>query len=295
MNSRRYYFLLHPLFLLNLLLLLLNDVLFKYEFHNWLTGKLSDFSGLFVFAVFFIAFFPSAKKLVVVLVALSFCWWKSAWSEPFISFVNTALHIPVKRVIDYTDLYALSVLPITLFLRPVNYEKTILRQCLAAIVAFIAFTAFTATSLPRMLTDNNRVRLDKYVNTKKDEPSIVQKFKEHDLHPVPDTIYERLWDYGYYLKSKDTTGKMILADSLYEVVYRKIEYGSCYVIPKMHVAGDSISNLQFVITELNPKKKQIWLHSFEHDSGKNGNGYSGYYIYKKFKKPIKKKIKGVLK
>jgi hypothetical protein len=295
MNLRQYNLLLHPLFLFNLVLLSLNDFIFKCEFHNWLTGKLSDFSGLFVFAVFFISFFPSSRKRIVLLVALFFCWWKSSWSEPLIAFVNTTLQIPINRVVDYTDIYALIVLPLALHLRPVEYRKTVLRQFLAGIIAFIAFTAFTATSLPRMLADNNRVKLDKHIRTRNDEGTIIQKLEDQGLHPVPDTIYEKNWDSNYYLKSKDSAGRMIPVNSLYSGVYTKIEYGSSYVIPKMYVAGDSISNLQFVITPYNPKKNQIWLHSFEYNPDKKDNTYSNsYYTWKRFRKPIKKKMKEIV-
>jgi TRAP-type mannitol/chloroaromatic compound transport system permease small subunit len=44
--------LLHPVFILSLACLLLNDFYWKYEYHNWFTGKLSDLTGLFVLISF---------------------------------------------------------------------------------------------------------------------------------------------------------------------------------------------------------------------------------------------------
>jgi len=44
-------------FVICLGLLLLNDFYLKFEYHNWLTGKLSDFCGLFIFPVFWSAIF----------------------------------------------------------------------------------------------------------------------------------------------------------------------------------------------------------------------------------------------
>ena len=41
-----------PGFVVGLSLLLLNDLFLKARFHNPLTGKLSDFAGLFVFPLF---------------------------------------------------------------------------------------------------------------------------------------------------------------------------------------------------------------------------------------------------
>lgn len=96
----------HPVFLLALLLLLLNDWLLKPAFHNDLTGKLSDFAGLFAFPFFLSAFFPARKRVIHIAVALLFVWWKSEWSQPFINALNNC-YIPLGRVVDYTDNIAL--------------------------------------------------------------------------------------------------------------------------------------------------------------------------------------------
>ncbi len=65
-NSRQLQILLSPEFLIGLLLLLMNDFVFKELFHNWLTGKLSDFAGLFIFPLFWSALFPKRKALIFV-------------------------------------------------------------------------------------------------------------------------------------------------------------------------------------------------------------------------------------
>lgn len=53
---------LHPLFLVCLALLLCNDFWLKEEFSNVITGKLSDFTGLFIFPFFWSAFFPKYTR-----------------------------------------------------------------------------------------------------------------------------------------------------------------------------------------------------------------------------------------
>ena len=50
------------LFLVSIFLLLINDFYLKYEYHNYLTGKLSDFPGLFAFSIFFQLFIPEKNK-----------------------------------------------------------------------------------------------------------------------------------------------------------------------------------------------------------------------------------------
>lgn len=42
----------NPVFLIALFILILNDWVLKHTFNNTLTGKLSDFAGLFAFAFF---------------------------------------------------------------------------------------------------------------------------------------------------------------------------------------------------------------------------------------------------
>ncbi len=45
-------YLVSPLFIFVLFLLIINDFFLKAAFHNTFTGKLSDFSGLFIFPIF---------------------------------------------------------------------------------------------------------------------------------------------------------------------------------------------------------------------------------------------------
>ena len=52
-------------FMTGLILLLLNDFIFKEMYGNWLTGKLSDFTGLFIFPLFWTALFPKNKNKIL--------------------------------------------------------------------------------------------------------------------------------------------------------------------------------------------------------------------------------------
>jgi uncharacterized membrane protein SirB2 len=59
-------------FLAGLFILLLNDFVLKTQSSNWLTGKLSDFSGLLIFPIFIAVFFHKHKKLVYIAAAVVF-------------------------------------------------------------------------------------------------------------------------------------------------------------------------------------------------------------------------------
>jgi hypothetical protein len=104
----------HPLWLLSLALLVLNDHLFKHEplLAGTLTGKLSDFAGLVVapplLAVLVRARSARARALCLVLVAAGFAAVKvSSSSARALEGVLGLLGIPSRIWVDPTDLIAL--------------------------------------------------------------------------------------------------------------------------------------------------------------------------------------------
>ena len=264
MKARTTY-LLHPAFIFSLLLLAINDWYLKGAYANMLTGKLSDIAGLIAFTLFLFHFFPGRKKAVLTGVILFFAWWKSPLSSPVIFFLNGQWHIPVQRVIDYTDLLALLPLPLLLFLQPVAYTNTFLRQVALYSIGAVAFTFFTATTMIRHLTDDNREEVEKYITVKKSEAEIIQSLEDKGIEVktgIP--IYEKLWRSRYYLRTKDSSNQhMIPLDSLYTGVYSKIEYGTTYTIPRLAWESDTLYNLQLIISEKNKRRQEIRLHSVE--------------------------------
>jgi hypothetical protein len=139
--------LLHPFFIVSLIVLLLNDMLLKPLYHNWLTGKLSDFAGLAAFAIFFTGLLPNKKRLVFITTALLFIWWKSPLSQPFMFVCNNFFHLPVARVVDYTDYMALLVLPVAWQIKPVN-PVGFYKRAAAKMLGVASIFAFCATSMP---------------------------------------------------------------------------------------------------------------------------------------------------
>lgn len=151
----RFWILRSPLFLVSLLVLLVNDLYLKGAYPNWLTGKLSDFSGLLVFALFLFPLLAVDPKKVAVGVGLLFVWWKSPWSSFAIDFANVS-GIGIGRVADWSDLIALVVLPLsarlyknrrTYLLRAGTRQRLVLLPI--AIVAVFAITGTSRVSLLR--------------------------------------------------------------------------------------------------------------------------------------------------
>ncbi|MDN3672121.1 hypothetical protein QWY99_03435 [Flavobacterium branchiarum] len=130
----------HPVFLVSLIILFFNDLIFKDVFHNYLTGKLSDFSGLFAFSFFWGTLFIERSRAIHLGVTLFFIFWKSSFSEVFIDFFG------LYRVVDFSDNVALvSILLSYKLLQkvsvPVRLHPVILRFVfLLSCFSFIATT-----------------------------------------------------------------------------------------------------------------------------------------------------------
>ncbi len=100
-----------PGFIVALLLLLLNDHLLKHHFPGLVTGKLSDFAGLFLVSLLAASLRRISPLSALLLLALLFVWWKSPASTAAITAWNTFDLWPLQRVVDYSDLVALASLP----------------------------------------------------------------------------------------------------------------------------------------------------------------------------------------
>lgn len=148
-----------PAFLVALALLLVNDFALKSAFHNALTGKLSDFAGLFAFALFWMSLFPARRRLICVTVAVAFAIWKSAWSQSLIGAWNTLPLFDIGRTIDYTDLIALCVLPLAALYSEAKPRAFVSFRFAPHAVAAVAVFAFTATQAP----DIHRAEADRAI------------------------------------------------------------------------------------------------------------------------------------
>jgi tetratricopeptide (TPR) repeat protein len=135
-----------PLYLGALGGLLLNDHVLKKAFTGLVTGILSDVLGLFAFAVFLSVIWPHRAIALHGTIAVAFVAWKSPASDVVIDAWNAVMPFRVGRVVDYWDLLALSVLPLSLVYlqraRPTLAPRTARMVAVAAVSLF----AFTATS-----------------------------------------------------------------------------------------------------------------------------------------------------
>jgi len=154
MSNLQLHTLVSPGFMGGLGLLLLNDFVLKQQFHNGLTGKVSDFAGLFILPLFLTALFPRLRRHLYVLTAFSFIFWKSTYSQPLIESWNVLSRFPIGRTVDYSDFLALMVLPLSYVYGRIPSRVPTQRAPIFC-VALISLFAFTATSFRKVTAYDN--------------------------------------------------------------------------------------------------------------------------------------------
>lgn len=293
MPKRNLFLLLHPLFISSIILLLLNDFFLKYTFHNWFTGKISDFAGLFAFAVFLLSFFPAHKKAVLFFCGLFFIWWKSSLSQPAINIVNDLSPFTIGRTVDYSDLIALSVLPATYYFSFSRFNVIIpYRKISLNIICLVSLFAFCYTSMPRRIMydyPTKYVRFYESFTTTKTEEEILQKLSSLQLKYSKDSVnYYRLSEADLYFREKRN-------DSVYQwkefpntrdsALYVRENSLPFYIIPFYWLDDDRLSNLEFRFEKGN-KKNFVTVLSFE-TSHSDLSGFYGGKLKRKYKRHFK--------
>lgn len=137
----------HPVFVLSIVLLIVNDFYLKSIYHNQLTGKLSDFAGLFAFPFFISSFYPKKSKLIHFLVAVLFVFWKSELSQPIIYFLNN-IGFNLHRVVDFSDNIALVSIIVSYFLfNKLTFLNT--KPIIIKVIMGVSLFSFVATTQKR--------------------------------------------------------------------------------------------------------------------------------------------------
>lgn len=277
--KRQYNLLLHPAFLLSLFLLLLNDISFKYEFHNSLTGKLSDFCGVFVFCIFWLAVFPNRKKIILITIAVLFSWWKSSFSTNFIEIWNEIMPFRIARVIDYWDLTALAVLPLAFFLAKQDFDPKIkYRRFFIPIVGCMAVFSFCFTSPPRYAAyyyPPNEIRFYGSFKTHKTEEQILEKLAAKDISFQKDSIgyYQLKNSYydneAYILRVSDPQSDSVrwipISNNKDSLLYVRRREGVFYIIPHYTLDGQELANVKISISTGN-KANIVFVQTFQWNS-----------------------------
>ncbi|MBR9859418.1 T9SS type A sorting domain-containing protein [bacterium] len=272
--KQRAHIILSPLFITALVLLFINDFFLKSAFPGVLTGKLSDFAGLFIFPLFLFYIIGKRKKEIFILTAVTFAFWKSPLSQGFIEAWNSLGILSIGRVIDFTDLIALSILPFAYHYRP--KEIKVIRNPVFkfGIAAFTLFCIVASES--NAIRFSNKAKGSKPYNL---PGEYCLKYYNNDSL-IYDTITIK------HLKSKEYLIIHQAGDTLFcgEICKKKNDYfmnlwdekNQSWMIGSFRIRGDSIFNIYQSISHT--PEKLISGGYFENFSKHTKSEYIMYVI-----------------
>jgi len=268
----------HPVFIISIALLIINDFYFKQTFGNAVTGKLSDFTGLFAFPFFLSCLFPSRKKTIHIFTCFIFIWWKSIFSQPFIDFANYC-EIPLVRTVDFTDNIALVSVAFSYFLFSKENKFRVIRPIWQFFIITLSAFSFMATSLaPRTrinyISANKVYKFDIPMETLITRLNTLQK-KEIEKRPYLGTFDEETGVFFSNNEYKDTLAYIIdITKYTYEDTIFIKNYFSDILIYR---ENDNITILKLIniaISESSHKKEVQEIDSMNiHSVDDNRYGY----------------------
>ncbi|OXB17970.1 hypothetical protein [Flavobacterium reichenbachii] len=191
------------LLVLGIIVLLLNDFYLKYEFHNVITGKLSDFAGLFVFPFFVSIFLPKHSLRIYIVTALFFIFWKLEISNNFIAFISEVSNLAFYRTVDISDLIAISILPFSYkYFEKKQAESKKSYFMLNAIIGIFCFFTLLADSQPR-LQINIKVKSDKIYKLPISKNALYNKWNK-SVVGAPYTESHSFINFTFYINDYNT-------------------------------------------------------------------------------------------
>ena len=269
--KRNKFLLLNYVFVVSIILLFINDHFLKLHFHNWFTGKFSDFLGMIIFPLFLAYIFPKLRTFSILVSFILFIFWKSPFSEGFIDFYNQILPIAVTRVVDYTDFIAFVFLIIPFLL--IKYDALLqplkIRKISPALVLFNDYSF----KIPKSKTEALDELKNRNILFKKDTLRIIRRYNISS---------ESLIMNGTDLKTLEVD-KEILKKEL----EREIGFYDYYIIDSLKIGDETLKDIRFELEELSKSKVKIILKSVVLEEQNTNNKK----LQKKFRKIYRELLK----
>lgn len=280
---KKYYLLASPFTVTALLLLILNDHYLKQYFPNFITGKLSDFVGLFIFPVFLYVLFGRFLKhrlTVEIIIAFSALFFIIIQIEIILTFIINffeIVNLPKPNLVaDATDLIALIVLPFSyMLIKNTQLKNYITFKKYKYLLLVIVYSfAITATSfVDRFIMHPNKVydRIDKTgkVLFLFEEALLEEGIEIRRRDKIDDKlIYTIRFNEGFYIKNQ-------LTEYSLEEIYGTVEF----------LPSDSKDSLS--ITKIELEGVNSPAISAEYNNEILGNKLINEYILKPFEDKLK--------
>jgi len=260
-------------FIICLVLLFVNDHIFKTLFHNWFTGKLSDVFGVILLPFLITFLFPKIKENSVFVAALFFMFWKSPYSQKFIELYNSISLIEIHRVVDYTDLVALFFLYIPYYFIK-NHNQLLkfeVRKISPAFILIPCLFILMSTSPPKYYHYNpNRGNISFSSNfvfsvEGKNKDEVISEFSKRNISVHKDTAYI-INEYYYQLLNgkmieknlqSETEMYKINQDSLKQKIFKEIASSDNYIIDSLQFGDEKVKNVRFWMFDTKDPKKGV--------------------------------------
>jgi len=168
-------------------MLFVNDQFLKFKFPGVITGKLSDVCGIIILPLLLTFLFPKWREKSVWITLLIFTYWKSGYSQSLIDFYNQFAPIETSRVIDYSDLWVLFLLPIPYHILK-NHQliaSCSIKKVNPYFILFPSVLILTATSPPKSYyytrTDGNLACFRCNINIDLSQDEIIKKLAQNSI------------------------------------------------------------------------------------------------------------------
>jgi len=262
----------NPVFIIAVLLLVVNDWYLKTTYGNAITGKLSDFAGLFALPFFLSALSPSKTKWWYSLTLVLFVVWKSELVQPVINALNH-IGIPVNRTVDSTDYMALLILPFSYYAFERLREYAV-RPVLRNSIIVLSGVSFIATTRPPGddMTFNNINKVYHFDFSRHELIKRINAYQVDEVNDINKSGYMRV-DFNsntgvfYYGKPGDTVAVILDYEKLkkQDTILYKTKYATA-TISGNETSSDIklISMATFIRKSYHGDKQQEAIETFEY-------------------------------
>ena len=294
--KRNKFLLLNYVFIVSIILLFINDHFLKLHFHNWFTGKFSDFLGMIIFPLFLAYIFPKLRTFSVFVSFVLFIFWKSPFSEGFIDFYNQISPIAVARVVDYTDFIAFVFLVIPFLL--IKYDALLqpfkIRKISPALVLAPSVFVMMATSPPPYYRfgSNGLVSFQDYsFKMQKSKTEALDELKNRNILFKKDTLMiirtNNISSESLIMNGTDLKTLEVDKEILKKELERKIQFYDYYIIDSLKIGNETLKDIRFELEELSKSKVKIILKSVVLEERNTNNKK----LQKKFRKIYRELLK----
>ena len=293
--KRNRFLLLNYVFVVSIILLFINDHFLKLYFHNWFTGKFSDFLGMIIFPLFLAYVFPKLRTFSILVSFILFIFWKSPFSEGFIDFYNQISPIAVTRVVDYTDFIAFVFLIIPFLL--IKYDALLqplkIRKISPALVLVPSVFVMMATSPPPYYRfgSNGLVSFQDYSFRMQKSKEALDELKNRNILFKKDTLKiikrNNISSESLIMNGTDLKTLEVDKEILKKELERKIQFYDYYIIDSLKIGNETLKDIRFELEELSKSKVKIILKSVVLEERNTNNKK----LQKKFRKIYRELLK----